>query len=97
MKREAAEFSTATAYAVGDLCIYGGFLYRFTSAHSASAWDDSDAEKYDSTPENDIERILAGTDNAQRAITFVNSLVMAPTQIRATRYRYVFTNAEDPR
>ena len=34
-------FSTSTAYAIGDYCIYQGALYRFTSAHSAGAWNSS--------------------------------------------------------
>ncbi len=34
-------FSTSAAYAVGDYCIYEGALYRFTSAHSAGAWNSS--------------------------------------------------------
>ena len=34
-------FSTSTAYAVGDYVIYEGALYRFTSAHSAGAWNSS--------------------------------------------------------
>lgn len=35
-------FDTATAYAVGDVVIYDGDLYKFTSAHAAGAWDSSD-------------------------------------------------------
>ena len=34
-------FSTSTAYAIGDYCIYEGALYRFTSVHSAGAWNGS--------------------------------------------------------
>lgn len=32
-------FSTESSYSVGDYCIYGHKLYRFTSAKSAGAWD----------------------------------------------------------
>ena len=35
----AAEFSTSTAYAIDDLVIYQGALYRFIAAHSAGAWN----------------------------------------------------------
>lgn len=35
----ASVFSTSTAYAVGDYCLYNKILYRFTSAKSAGAWD----------------------------------------------------------
>lgn len=34
-------FSTSASYAIGDYCIYEGALYRFTSAHSAGAWNAS--------------------------------------------------------
>ena len=36
------EFSTSTAYAVGDIVTYEHGLYEFTSAHSAGAWDSAD-------------------------------------------------------
>ena len=35
-------FSESTSYAVGDYVIYTKTLYRFTSAHSAGAWNASD-------------------------------------------------------
>ena len=38
----ASDFSTSTAYAIGDYVIYNGVLYRFTAAHSAGAWDAND-------------------------------------------------------
>ena len=37
-----AEFSTSTAYAVGDIVTYNNSLYEFTSAHSAGAWNSAD-------------------------------------------------------
>lgn len=37
----APEFNTTTAYGVGDYVIYDGSLYRFTSAHSVGAWNNS--------------------------------------------------------
>ena len=36
------EFSTSTAYAVGDIVTYNNSLYEFTSAHSAGDWDGND-------------------------------------------------------
>lgn len=36
------EFSTSTAYAVGDIITYNNSLYEFTSAHSAGAWNSAD-------------------------------------------------------
>ena len=35
----AGTFSTSTAYAIDDLVIYQGVLYRFIAAHSAGAWN----------------------------------------------------------
>lgn len=35
----APQFSTSTAYAVGDYVLYNNHLYRFTSAHAAGAWN----------------------------------------------------------
>lgn len=37
----APAFSTGTAYAVGDLVTYEGFVWRCSSAHSAGAWKDA--------------------------------------------------------
>ena len=37
----APAFSTSTAYAIGDYVVYENQLYRFTSAHSAGAWNSS--------------------------------------------------------
>lgn len=35
----ATGFSTESSYSVGDYCIYGSKLYRFTSVKTAGAWD----------------------------------------------------------
>ena len=37
----APAFSTSAAYAVGDIVSYNGKIYKFTSAHSAGAWNSS--------------------------------------------------------
>lgn len=37
----APAFSTSVAYAVGDIVSYNGKIYRFTTAHSAGAWNSS--------------------------------------------------------
>ena len=44
----AENFSTAKAYAAGDLVLYGGILYRFTTSHSAGAWNAAQAAAVDS-------------------------------------------------
>lgn len=41
----AEAFSESTAYAAGDYAVYGGKLYRFTTAHAAGAWVGTDAEE----------------------------------------------------
>ena len=37
----AEEFSTSKAYAKGDIVLYDGNLYEFTTAHSAGSWNSS--------------------------------------------------------
>ena len=39
----ASDFSASTSYAVGDMVLYDGFLYKFNTAHSAGAWIGTDA------------------------------------------------------
>ena len=39
------DFSAETAYAIGNYCYKEGLLYRFTSAHSAGAWNASEVEQ----------------------------------------------------
>ena len=38
----ATEFSTASAYSVGDVVFHEDGLYKFTSAHAAGAWDSTE-------------------------------------------------------
>ena len=38
----AAEFDATAAYTTGDLVVYDGALYKFTSDHAAGAWSSSD-------------------------------------------------------
>lgn len=40
----ADKFSAATNYAAGDVVYYEHVLYRFTTAHSAGAWDGTDVD-----------------------------------------------------
>ena len=51
----APAFSTAESYSVDDCVVYQGALYRFTSAHSAGAWDADDV-----TQTTIIEEIRGG-------------------------------------
>ena len=97
MGKEASNFSTSKAYSTGDLCLYGGVLYRFTTSHSAGAWNSAQATEEDSNIEQDIARIVAGTENATKAADYADTVVFSPTNISGTRYKYVLTNAPDPR
>lgn len=97
MANEAREFSTGTNYAAGDLAIYNGVLYRFTAAHSAGAWDPSDAARVDNSAEQQIAELLSAYDAAMKGKAYVDTAVFAPALISGTRYRYIFTNAPDPR
>lgn len=94
---EAREFSTSKSYSAGDMVIYGGVLYRFISAHSAGTWDESETEKVDSNAEQTLSRILAGMDNAEKATEYAGTVIFDISQIEGTRYKYIFTNAQDPR
>ena len=58
------EFSTTTSYSTNDLVIYEGLLYKFTSDHSAGAWNSSEAtltniniEKLSDAPSNGEEYV----------------------------------------
>ena len=90
---EAREFSSSTAYAKGDLCLYGGILYRFTSAHSAGAWTGSDAEAVDSSAERDLERIVTGYNRAAEDTVYAGKVKFEPALIAGTRYKYKLVDA----
>ena len=96
MGREARAFSSSTTYASGDLALYNGTLYRFISSHTG-AWDPDDVEPEDQSTEQILTRILSAKDNAERATTFMGTIVFGVTQIVNTRYKCVLTNAPDPR
>lgn len=49
------EFDVENDYAVDDVVLYGGLLYKFTSAHTAGAWDDNDVEHTTVIDELDID------------------------------------------
>ena len=59
-------FSTSTAYAVGDYCIYDGKLYRFTAAHAAGAWNAAHATEAELGPD------LAAVRNDLAAVALSN-------------------------
>jgi hypothetical protein len=97
MGKEAREFSTSTNYVIGDLTLYGGYLYRFTSNHSAGAWNSAHVVEVDHQVEPKLTRLLAAYDNAEEAAEYGESFVFTPQQINGTRYKYILTNGPDPR
>lgn len=93
----ATEFRANAYYAAKDLVMYEGILYRFLTSHDAGAWNQNQVEPVDNTTEQQLTRILAGMDNAEKAADYADTIVLAPAQITGTRYKYVLTNAPDPR
>ena len=49
------------------------------------------------TKQKNIERILNGKNEATLASDYADTVIFEPTQIEGTRYKYVLTNAPDPR
>lgn len=96
MGKEARPFSGLTAYAAGDLCLYGGTLYAFTTSHQG-AWNASHVREYDDNYMSKVSRIINGAEAATKATAYANTVVMEMQQITGDRYRYVLTNAADPR
>lgn len=96
MGRVAEQFYAARTYAVGDLCIHDGNVYRFTSPHSG-AWTDADAEREDIPLGQDVTRVLAGYEQARMAGEFGGTMVFEASPITGTRYKYTITDAADPR
>ena len=98
MGKTAASFLTTANYSAGDLVLYDGKLYVFTSNHSAGAWDDSDVATYDNLTELDVARIIAGSENAQKATAYVDTIsISVQAIVSGSRYKGILTNAEDPR
>lgn len=97
MGKEARAFSTSKAYYKGDLTLYEGKLYQFNQTHSAGAWNSAHADPVDSSAELDLARVLAGMENADKAADYADTVIFEPELIEGTRYKYVLTNAPDPR
>ena len=94
---EVREFSTSQSYSAGNLTIYEGKLYRFITSHSAGAWNSAEVIAVDQNEQQDLTRILTGMDNAEKAIAYAGTVIMEPALIEGTRYKYIMTNAPDPR
>ena len=94
---EARNFDPTEDYAVNDLCLYKGYLYIFTSAHSAGDWNPLDVSLYDDANTAIIMELISGRDEYAEEAAYAATIVFDTEQIRETRYRYIFTNAADPR
>lgn len=94
MGKVARKFLETRNYAVGDLVLYKGELFVFTSAHSASAWDGDDAKRYDDSTMNKIMEIISVYDDTVAAAEFAESVVFEPYLVGGTRYGYKLTNAQ---
>lgn len=79
----ANEFSTGTAYAVGDHVTYQGKLYVFTAAHSAGAWNAAHVvQKIIGEELNENEAAIAEeAATREAAITDLNSTVSQISEI----------------
>ena len=51
----------------------------------------------DYTEQRELTRILTGMDVAESASDYADTVVFETQQIEGTRYKYIFTNAPDPR
>ena len=89
----AEEFSVSKAYAIGDIVLYGGTLYRFTTAHSAGAWNSSQVAAVDTNTEQELTSIRAAYSRAQRGTAYVARIGFSPSQIIGNRYKYTLMNA----
>lgn len=54
------EFSTSSAYSIGDYALKDGVLYQFTKAHAAGAWVDSDVTDIGTQGDVDFLKINDG-------------------------------------
>ena len=73
-------FDSTQAYAVGDYVFYGNSLYRFTSAHSAGAWNSSEVTAVTVTEE--IESVKSALPTTQT----VSGSTPSITGVADTRY-----------
>lgn len=56
----ATAFSATEAYAAGDIVIYSGGLYRFTTAHPAGAWTGTDVDEIGEAEDTDFLKLNDG-------------------------------------
>lgn len=66
----ASEFSTSTAYAIGDLVIYNDHYYRFKKAHPAGAWNASHVDQTTVSGE-----IISNVTDLKNSIDITNEFI----------------------
>lgn len=91
MGKEAAPFSRTKAYATGDLTLYGGKLYEFTTNHSAGSWNANQVRAVDENIAGMATRVIAAYDNGMAAAAFAATVVFEPQSITGARYKYKLT------
>ena len=65
----AGEFSDSKTYAIGNVVVYEGSLYRFDSAHAAGAWDSTETTK------TTIDELISAAEPASLTTAQVEALV----------------------
>lgn len=93
-KSTAGQFSTSTAYAVGQYVYYDKKLYRFTTAHAAGAWNASHVTEVTVTSEltslkaetNDLKQDLTAVDDAFDTEEHKSANLLNPDEIEAGYY-----------
>lgn len=65
----AVEFSTLQNYQTGDVVRYNDALYRFTSDHSAGAWNSADVESVN------VVALLSDVETSPLTTAEVNALI----------------------
>ena len=66
----ADNFDATKNYSIGDVVLYDGLLYRFTSVHAAGAWNSSHVTASTSTPM--FKKLYDGNPSANTNITLQN-------------------------
>ena len=85
-------FNTLQSYDVGDYVIYENNMYRFTSAHSASAWDSTQVVRV--TVGEELEDLSENQDSINSSLSAIdNSLAIVSdgdTHIAISSGQYVY-------
>lgn len=104
--KDAAAFSTSTAYSVGEKVTYDGGLYVFTAAHSAAAWNADHVKKIGVAGDVDFLKINDGwikqiknkghvydasSDSAMSLDIFYKALASMPNKYNNGKLRWLMS------